>query len=454
MSGEPSRPDSTDAPRTASSGTVTRFRDLGGQSWWPLGILFALNAVDELDRAATGVLLPMMRDDFGLSISTVTAVISLGGTVATVFAIVGGYFADRIPRVRMVVISYTLLAMSTFLTGMATTLLLFAAGRVGSSLGKAVGEPIHKSLLSDYYTPETRGRVFALHGSASAIGTLIAPLLAGVIAQAFGWRVPFALFAIPTVVFVVIAAIKLREPVRGAHERRAAGGDETAAQQEELAPTIAEAWRELHRIRTVRRLLASLPLLAVAVLGQGLLLSQFYDQRYQLKVLDLGVLVTLTSISSIIGFLIFSRIADRGIAATSAGLYRLMAIGTTVAALCLAAVPLAPNLPSSMLALVLNALFSAPLAVGTGIVLSLVVPPRMRSTGFSVSAIYFLPGFVLVSIVGVVTEKYGFTVGFMSITACMLLGMLVFWRGTRTIDADVARVRAESLAGAESLLNR
>ncbi|NCZ69133.1 MAG: hypothetical protein EBY80_02915 [Actinobacteria bacterium] len=42
----------------------------GGEAVYPLMILFALNAVDELDRAAFGVLLPEIRDHFDLDLST------------------------------------------------------------------------------------------------------------------------------------------------------------------------------------------------------------------------------------------------------------------------------------------------------------------------------------------------------------------------------------------------
>ena len=38
----------------------------GGQSAYPLVVLFGLNAVDELDRTAFGILLPNIRDEFNL----------------------------------------------------------------------------------------------------------------------------------------------------------------------------------------------------------------------------------------------------------------------------------------------------------------------------------------------------------------------------------------------------
>jgi branched-chain amino acid transport system ATP-binding protein len=45
----------------------------GGASIVPLLVLFGLNAVDELDRTAFSVLLPEIRDHFGLNLGRVTA---------------------------------------------------------------------------------------------------------------------------------------------------------------------------------------------------------------------------------------------------------------------------------------------------------------------------------------------------------------------------------------------
>ena len=75
--------------------------------------------------------------------------------------------------------------------------------------------------------PESRPKVFSAHRQANSVGQIVGPLLAGVIAHRFGWRWPFLVFAVPTVVFVLLS-LRLREPVRGAHERRAAGANITS----------------------------------------------------------------------------------------------------------------------------------------------------------------------------------------------------------------------------------
>ena len=49
----------------------------GGLPLYPLAVLFGLNMVDELDRTALGVLLPNIRDHFGLDTGGILTVVAL-----------------------------------------------------------------------------------------------------------------------------------------------------------------------------------------------------------------------------------------------------------------------------------------------------------------------------------------------------------------------------------------
>ncbi|MCH2431097.1 MAG: hypothetical protein MK187_10890, partial [Acidimicrobiales bacterium] len=49
----------------------------GNGPLYPLRILFGLNAVDELDRAAWGLLLPEIRDEFGFDYQGLLSLLAL-----------------------------------------------------------------------------------------------------------------------------------------------------------------------------------------------------------------------------------------------------------------------------------------------------------------------------------------------------------------------------------------
>ena len=53
---------------------------------------------------------------------------------------------------------------------MAVGVIMLTIARSGSSLGKAVIDPTHNSLIADYYPIEVRAKVFSFHRSANAVG--------------------------------------------------------------------------------------------------------------------------------------------------------------------------------------------------------------------------------------------------------------------------------------------
>src|SRR6187397_2119363 len=93
-----------------------------GQPIFPLIVLFGLNAVDELDRTAFAVLLPNIRDAFGLNLQgvlTLIAVVSLG---ALLLQVPVANLADRSNRVRIAWIGAAVWGLFSLMTGLATTL--------------------------------------------------------------------------------------------------------------------------------------------------------------------------------------------------------------------------------------------------------------------------------------------------------------------------------------------
>ena len=196
----------------------------GGASAFPLLVLLGLNIVDELDRAAFQVLLPNIRDSFGLSIAGVLAVQAFVEPVAIGLGLFVAFFADRGRRTRIAALGGATWAVFSVATGFAINIVLLGLARIGAALGKSVNQPTHNSLLSDYYPTDVRASVYALHGAADPIGRMIGPIAAGGIALYFSWRVPFMLAAIPTMILVFFA-FGLKEPKRGVQDRLALGAE-------------------------------------------------------------------------------------------------------------------------------------------------------------------------------------------------------------------------------------
>jgi len=443
--------DPEEAPAASAADAA---KGLAGASWGPLAILFGLNLVDELDRTAFSVLAPDIRDGFGLSISGITAIVSAVGIVAVLFQVVVGHYADRYPRVRMALGGASLWAVFTLTTGIAPGLIVLGIARVGSALGKLVNEPTHRSLLADYYPPESRSYAYYLHTAANSAGIVLAPVLAGAVASAVGWRAVFVLFAVPTAVLVAAGLTRLREPVRGAHERREAGGSAEAVDLEEEPPSFGEAWRSVHQVQTLKRIFWSLPFLSAAFSGFVILLSQFYEQRFDLDPLQIGLLFSAVNLAQFAALAFLIRRSTQHLATDPRRIFTLVALSGPVAVAGYVGTSMSGSVLVSAVFLALLAASVAPMLGGVPLVMSIVIPPRVRSIGFSVGALYTLPGLVLVVWIAHLADTRGFTYAFVVMAPFLLLGSGILASAGSHVAADMARVRASALARAEAILSR
>jgi ABC-type branched-subunit amino acid transport system ATPase component/predicted MFS family arabinose efflux permease len=427
-----------------------RFRGvLGGAPAYPLVVLFGLNAVDELDRTAFGVLLPEIREEFGLSIQGVLTLIGVVSLGALALQVPIAALADRTKRVRLAWIGAAAWACFSFMTGLAATIWLLAIARAGSAIGKATVDPTHNSLISDYYPPELRPRVFSIHRAANATGQIVGPASAGLLAASFGWRVPFFVFAVPTLVFVVLAW-RLKEPVRGAHERRLAGGSEEAIATEEASPSFAEGWRLVWRIPTLRRIWWSLPFLAASLIGFTALGSLLYEQVFGLDERARGFVSAAVEPSAFVGLIIGARVATRLLAKGPSHVLRFLSHAAFVVSAGLVVFALAPTVWVAMAA---NAVITGTLAIlAPGILasLSLAIPPRARSMGFSVASLWVIPGLVVLPIVGGIGDRWGLRWGMLVMVPVFAIGGVVIASTRRTIDEDIAEVWRTAAARGEA----
>jgi MFS family permease len=368
-----------------------------GAPTFPLIVLFGLNAVDELDRVAFSVLLPDIRDHFGLNNAGALRLVALTTIAVLIIEIPLSFYCDRGNRVRIATIGATVWALFSFGTGAAVvvgSLGLLVVMRIGAGLGRAVVTPTHSSLLSDYYEPAARVKVFSAHRQANSVGQILGPLLAGVIAAWLGLEWPFFLFAIPTLVFVLMS-LRLHEPVRGYHERKAAGLGEEAALVADAHESAWSTMKVLYQVRTIRRIWWAMPFLAVALFGVGQLITLVYDDVFNVDSAGRGLIAAASEPLQVVGvFVAIPRIAK--IAMTDPGfLLRFVAIVGVVDGFVLVALAYAPYL---WIAIAMNLILSASigtLAPAFFAMISIVAPPRVRAASFSTISVFAIPGIAI-----------------------------------------------------------
>ena len=120
--------------------------------------------------------------------------------------------------------------------------------------------------------------------------------------------------------------------------------------------------------------------------------------------------------------------------------FRMLAMAAVAASGFAVLFALAPSVPVAFFA---DAGIEASLAVvipGVLAGLSLAIPPRARSIGFSIGALFVLPGLVVIPIVGAIGDAVGFRYGMLIMVPVFLIGGLIVASAGSLIEADVRDV--------------
>ena len=420
-----------------------RLSDLtGGAPAGPILLLFVLNLVDEFDQVAFGVFAPEIRDTFGISDATFTRITTVPGALLIMFIVPVGVLADRYNRVKLIMVAALIWGSMTILTGTSgylgtSFLFLLVLARLGSGAGRLMNEPVHASLLADYYAPSTHGRVYAMHRLANPIGAFLI-LIGGLLGELFGWRLAFMLLSLPTFITVFFIG-RLTEPVRGASvnlslatQSAAAGGKIpfwTGAKQLAAIPTFKRFW--------VAAFFLGGPVLAIVSF-----FSFFFEKVYGVEspgVWGRGGITALYAAGVGVGTILWGRVSDRTIGQFQmAKLARLggLALGLTSVALVLAAV--SPWLPVSIFFVVLVGAGSAGFLACHLPITALVAPARLRSLGFALFGFWFGIGAIILSgFVAGIGENQGYRWGIAVLAVIVGIAGAIYASAHGTVEADI-----------------
>jgi ACS family hexuronate transporter-like MFS transporter len=154
-------------------------------------MLFMGGVINYLDRAALGIVAPIITKEFNLEATQMGIVFSIFSVGYAIFNFVGGYLSDRLGPYKVMLyamIFWSLACGATALTVGFTSLLVVRAlfgigeGPIGSSMNKTINNWIPK---------KERARAISFSNCGQPLGGAIASPIIGFIALSYGWRVSF-----------------------------------------------------------------------------------------------------------------------------------------------------------------------------------------------------------------------------------------------------------------------
>ena|ERR1035438_9855247 len=175
--------------------------------WVIFGLLFGSWLLSYFDRQTLSMLKPTIKAEFGLTDSDYSVLLTLFMAPYVVMYVLSGTIVDRIGSRVTLSIFNGVWSTAMICIGFVRSIWQFGACRFTLGLAAPGTVPAAIRTISILFPVGQRGFVIGLFGSASTVGTILAPPLVALMAAHFGWR---AAFWIPGIIgFAWIAAWRL-----------------------------------------------------------------------------------------------------------------------------------------------------------------------------------------------------------------------------------------------------
>lgn len=350
------------------------FRGYGTKPYraYVLGALLVVYTFNFIDRVVVGIIQEPIKLEFGLSD------FQLGLLGGPAFAVLYTFLGVPIARLaetrsRMAILALALAIWSgmTAACGLAASYGLLLLARIGVSVGEAGCTPPAQSVISDYFPTERRATAISIYALGVPVGSLLAAVGGGLIAEHLGWRTAFLAVGLPGLILALIVRLTVREPPR------------TAPAAE--APNFRAALRILRGKASFWHVAFGAALASFVGYGVGQYLNSFLMRSHGLSLLQASQLTgVVLGVFAAAGTFLAGFVADRIAKRHPNAIVWLPALGFLIATPSYIAGYLAPSLWVGAPFLMLGSLthyfyLGAMYAVAQG-----VSPPRMRATAVAV----------------------------------------------------------------------
>lgn len=337
-----------------------------------LGALLTVYTFNFIDRVVVGVIQEPIKQEFGL---TDLQLGLLGGPAfAVLYTFLGipiARLAERKSRVAIVALALAVWSGMTALCGVVTSYAFLLLARVGVSVGEAGCTPPAQSLIGDYFPSDKRATALSIYALGVPVGSMLAAVGGGLIAEYMGWREAFLVLGLPGLILALVLRLTVKEPPR------AAPAAET--------PSFGAAIRILAAKPTFWHVALGGAIASFVGYGVGQYLNSFLIRSHGLTLLQASQLTgVVLGVFAAFGTFLSGWLADRLSRRYPNALAWLPALGFLICTPLYVAGYLIPNLwigiPLLALGAVTHYFYLGPMYAAT----QGIVPPRMRATAVAV----------------------------------------------------------------------
>lgn len=144
-----------------------------------------------VDISAVNVAFPSIRDDFQVSDTQLSWVVSGYNIAVGAFLLVSGRLADSMGRRKVFLPGVFLFGLGSMLSGLAPSAGALIAARLIQGLGGAVVSAAGFAVMLPGFPPRKRSTAIGIAGAMGALGSVVGPAVGSLLIDAFSWRAIF-----------------------------------------------------------------------------------------------------------------------------------------------------------------------------------------------------------------------------------------------------------------------
>jgi MFS transporter, Spinster family, sphingosine-1-phosphate transporter len=395
-----------------------------------LALMTLLNFVNYIDRYVLPAVGPRVKEALQL---TDTQFGFLGSAFLFAYMILSplfGRMGDKGSRTRLMAVGVGIWSLATAAGGLARNFGQMLVARSAVGVGEASYAAVSPALISDYYPPERRGRVFAIFYLAIPVGSAVGYLLGGLLEHLFGWRAAFFAVGLPGLLLALLT-LTAPDPPRGIND--------TKVDRDAPVGSYWETLVVLARNRPYVIAVVGYALYTFAVGGMSFWVPTYLNRErgLSLKAADslIGVVTVLAGIG---GTFLGGYLADK-LAPRFRQSYLYVSGLSMLAAIPVAWLAFTAATPAGYISALFGAEFLVFLSTGPiNVVLVSVVSVGIRATAMAVSifVIHLFGDAAAPWLLGALSDKLGLATAVLVVPVAIALSGLVWtygaWSGGRT----------------------
>jgi MFS family permease len=418
--------------------------------WFVVGVFFSFMLLHQSDKLLIGPLTTPIMETFGINEIQMGAVTTGALIVGAILYPLWGYLYDRYARAKLLALASFIWGSTTWLNAIAPTYPVFLVTRASTGIDDSSYPGIF-SLISDYFAPNMRGKVYGILQLSQPMGYMVGLLAATLLSASLGWRGLFFLTGSLGIVLAVVIFFGVKEPARGKSEPELADLEQIGVYRFDKKVALG-----LFRKRSLLLLFAQG---FVGIFPWNTITYWFFryletERGYSSNEVLMTMAPAILVLSS--GYFIGGALGDALFKRTPRGRVLISMIGVVSGAILLMltlSVPMA-NQGLFLVMLLITAIFipfAAPNVISTVYDITL---PEVRSTALAIQ--YFMENFgaaVAPLLAGVIAVAFNLHTAILVIcTSAWLVGTVLLAFTAWLVPADIAVLRGQMRQRAEAEL--